>query len=296
MMIAPPKKILLATDLNARSDRALDRSIALMRHYQARLVLLHVLEANAEPSGARRIPFFPVNRLVDPRIDGARRQLLDYLGEAGTSAQIRLEEGAPHRVIMRVAREEGCDLIVTGVARNEALGRFSLGKTTDRILRAAEAPVLVVTERVRAPYRNVVALTDLCAASKRAVEIAAAFFPDQSISALYAFAAARATAVGERDRYIEQMRAVAERDLREFIAGADLSPRQRDRMAQLVEFGDELPLLRELARLSSVDVVVVGATRRMPLLDAVFGGRVTRIISSVPCDVLIVPGGRSFAC
>ena len=40
----PPKKILLATDLSARCDRALDRANQLVADWQAELVVLHVLD------------------------------------------------------------------------------------------------------------------------------------------------------------------------------------------------------------------------------------------------------------
>ena len=38
-----PKTILVATDLSARSDRALDRATALAAEWNARLVVLHAL-------------------------------------------------------------------------------------------------------------------------------------------------------------------------------------------------------------------------------------------------------------
>ena len=38
-------RILLATDLSARSDRAMDRALMLARREGAELVVLHVLEA-----------------------------------------------------------------------------------------------------------------------------------------------------------------------------------------------------------------------------------------------------------
>jgi len=43
-MGGPPKKILLATDLSSRCDRALDRAAALAARWQSALVVLHVLE------------------------------------------------------------------------------------------------------------------------------------------------------------------------------------------------------------------------------------------------------------
>jgi len=51
----PPKKVLLATDLSARSDRALDRATQLARQWDAGLVVVHALEDQAL---ATRSPYY----------------------------------------------------------------------------------------------------------------------------------------------------------------------------------------------------------------------------------------------
>jgi hypothetical protein len=48
-----PKKILLATDLSCRCDRAMDRAVALATEWQAQLVVLHVLQ---EPAPVTDLP------------------------------------------------------------------------------------------------------------------------------------------------------------------------------------------------------------------------------------------------
>jgi Universal stress protein family len=60
-----------------------------------------------------------------------------------------VEEGKPIDVILRAAKALGGDLIVTGIARDETLGRFGLGTTVDRLLRRSKVPVLIVKQRVR---------------------------------------------------------------------------------------------------------------------------------------------------
>ena len=42
--VSPPKKILVATDLSAHSDRALDRGIQLAQQWDAQLIVLHVMD------------------------------------------------------------------------------------------------------------------------------------------------------------------------------------------------------------------------------------------------------------
>lgn len=287
-MLVPPRRILLATDLGARSDRAQDRAVSLMKMWDAELVVLHVLEAPHEIGGIARIPFFPYHRPNERRIYKARNQLLASIGEIGSHIEVRIEEGVPHEAITRISEEEECDLVVCGVARNEVLGRFTLGKTVDRLLRKSDRSLLVVTERVLAPYRKIVALADLSEESKRAIEVAANWFPEQSLSVLHAYSAPRSSSVDNIGDYRETMRQVAQRDLVKLLDSADLTLEQRVRISMLVEFGKATTLVRDLLQLSDVGLVVAGLHRRGFLFDAVFDGEAKRIISSLSCDALIV--------
>jgi hypothetical protein len=51
-MNGPPTRILLATDLSARSDRTLDRAVQLAGQWSSELVVLNVLEASPAPDMA----------------------------------------------------------------------------------------------------------------------------------------------------------------------------------------------------------------------------------------------------
>lgn len=48
--LTSPRTILLATDLSARSDRALDRAVQLARQWNSKLLIVHALEK--PPAGA----------------------------------------------------------------------------------------------------------------------------------------------------------------------------------------------------------------------------------------------------
>src|SRR5690606_38677907 len=62
-----PRAILLATDLDGRCDRALDRAVALARQWQAKLVVVTVVEPEPAP---------PPSRAGDPVPDQASRAAL----------------------------------------------------------------------------------------------------------------------------------------------------------------------------------------------------------------------------
>ena len=68
--------------------------------------------------------------------------------------------GDPLARILETADAYGCSLIVTGTARDETLGRLLLGTTVEKLARQARQPVLVVKNRPRRPYRDVLVATD----------------------------------------------------------------------------------------------------------------------------------------
>jgi nucleotide-binding universal stress UspA family protein len=283
----PEHKILLATDLSARSDRAMDRAALLAKQHGADLLVVHVLEPTEDVLAAQAKRFSPLPataRLVEI----ARRELCSELREAGDRVTLRIEEGDPPEVLLRIAREQGCDVIVTGVARNETLGRFTLGRTVDRLLRVSEVPLLIVTDRAREPYQKVVVAADFSAASRLALEAAVALFPNEQLSVFHAYDAPGAYALDNATHYRAQLRLTAYDDYNEFVKSLELPPETNSRLNLLLEWGDPDRLLRELAQTAAVDLVVLGTSGRGALLHALLGSVAKRILAILPCDALVV--------
>jgi nucleotide-binding universal stress UspA family protein len=71
--------------------------------------------------------------------------------------ELRLEtkmvEGHPAETICRVAKEEGCDLIVMGTHGRSGLGRLLLGSVAEQVLREAACPVLTVKMPAESPAK-----------------------------------------------------------------------------------------------------------------------------------------------
>lgn len=81
--------------------------------------------------------------------DMAREHLLAAVPQTlRAAAHVRevVAIGRPSKEIVRVARDEHCDLVVLGVERRTKAGRLLFGSTTDLVLREAGCPVLTVLE------------------------------------------------------------------------------------------------------------------------------------------------------
>ncbi len=293
----PPSKILFATDLSSRSDRAFDRAISLAKLYDCELTVLHVLESPQENNSIRLIPYLPFLNYDSIAIERARRQILDDMEGVNNRTSVLIEKGKPHEIIMRVAEERDCDLIITGVARNEILGRCMLGNTVEKLLRKSKVSLVVVTEKFRGPYRKIAVSADLSPVSMNAVEAALLCFPDQAIAVVHAFTAPKSSSADNMDDYREQMRHVAYRDLDKFIATADMTSDQRDRINMIVEYGNDIKVLKEFVRVSVPELVVVGLPTQGLLSRIFLGDHAKRLISSISCDIFIVrqsPAGSRF--
>jgi nucleotide-binding universal stress UspA family protein len=141
------KKILVPLDFSDCSKKALRYAVALARQFGAELVCLHVVEI---PYGAGEAGMVVEMQTFRKNLQAESRRALAELVEAeapDVTAMSRLRSGAPHHEIALAAQELEADLIVISTHGRTGLGRFFLGGTTERVVRHAPCPVLVVRER-----------------------------------------------------------------------------------------------------------------------------------------------------
>ena len=283
-----PRSILLATDLGARSDRALDRAVQLAKGWQSPLVVATVIEA-----GAGRIDLMALRdppdwyRGEDPE-QVAERQLLEAMSAQGVDAEFRVERGPPGVRLLEVAEAEGCDLVVAGVARHESLGRAVLGSTVDRLARRSPVPVLVVRGRVQGPYRRMLVASDWSASAEHAMRTAMAMFPQSAITVLHGYEVPMAGLMDTtREQMLAAVRDQALADGREFIARCQ-PPGGVGSVSLVVERGDPSLLMRMYASQYPVDLAVVATQGRSALLDVMLGSVAQRLLEDLPLDTLVV--------
>jgi nucleotide-binding universal stress UspA family protein len=283
-----PRAILLATDLSARCDRALDRAAQLATQWKSRLVALHVIEPVIQSAAESPEQPAPSRRRPGDRLAVAERELrADLLTEFAAATAI-VGEGDPAEVIARVALERGCGLIVTGVARDEALGRFSLGRTVDRLARRSRVSLLIVKNRNRRPYRHVVVATDFSPSSRHALEAALRLFPDQGLTLFHAFHAPFLGFAGDEERQIAEFHRLAAGNCAKFLAETKAAEGRGPLLASLIEHGPPAQLLREYAWDKGADLVVLGTHGRSAAMDLLLGSTAQAILGALPCDALLV--------
>ena len=289
------RKVLLATDLSARCDRALDRAVAIAADAGAQLTILHVYEEFEEsrltygryPAPSWRAPPDAV-AIAKRRI---RQGLRADVGDAVERATVLIEDGEPAEVIERVAESERADLIVTGVASERLFASrpVILGRTVEKLLRRLPVPTLIVRNRARASYGHILVATDFSEPSARALQVALRFFPHQALHLLHAFEP-YAGAIGDSHHQAESFRVAHAAELAAFLDAMVLPDAARRRLVKLIEPGSPAQLVHEYVRDRGADLVVLGTHGRGAVLEALLGSTAKNILLSLHCDALLVRG------
>ena len=136
------RKILLAVDLSDDSEIIGKRAVDMANRYQAEICLVHVVEyVPVEPMGEALLPSVQIE---DELVKSAKTRfeaLADSLGLG--EAPRYVEVGNIKAEVIRVARDQECDLIVLGCRERHGLA-IILNFTEDTMLHAAPCDVLAV--------------------------------------------------------------------------------------------------------------------------------------------------------
>ncbi|MDR5709861.1 MAG: universal stress protein [Armatimonadota bacterium] len=136
------RRVLVGYDGSDPARRALQAALDLAQRYGAAVTALAV---------ARPPEFAELEAEVDAALMEARGPLAEAFRwareqarKAGVDLHLRVQIGHPAEVLVRVAREEGFDLIVLGRRGLTPVQRWMLGSVSERVIRYAHCPVMVV--------------------------------------------------------------------------------------------------------------------------------------------------------
>jgi universal stress protein A len=133
---------LVLLDLSEDSEQVAIAGRDLAAHSNASMVVLHVVEfVPVEPLGES---LMPTVQIEDELINRSRARLDEFIARLGlTNATGRVEAGNTKSEILRVAEQEGVDLIVLGSRERHGLA-ILVNFTEDTVLHAAHCDVLAV--------------------------------------------------------------------------------------------------------------------------------------------------------
>lgn len=227
------------------------------------------------------------NQDDDTVLRHARRQLQADVAELGIAAELRVLRGDAARRICEHAEAAGQALVIAGMARDEAFGRFLVGSTVAQLVRRLTRPLLVVRARARRPYARVLVATDFSESSRHALDTALQYFPAAQFTLYHARSATGSqpedAATAER---LNQ--AVLQGECADFLAASALPDAVRARLTVVVERGPLDSALTRHVREHDIELVAMGAQGRSGLLGMLVGSSAARLLDWLPCDTLIV--------
>jgi nucleotide-binding universal stress UspA family protein len=135
------RTILHPTDFSVHAAAALELAGALAHDYGARLTVLHVKSPPLFASGV-----MTPEPLESPEEAAELRRRLDAVRPVDPTIPVEhlMLVGDEATEIVRVAEDEGFDLIVLGTHGRSGIGRLLMGNIAEKVLRRAPCPVLTV--------------------------------------------------------------------------------------------------------------------------------------------------------
>lgn len=150
---APFRRILCATDLHAAGGSdVVDYAVSLAESLGAELTLLHVLERvpQFDPASGAAFDAAEIQAFRQGLAEEARERLRRVVADADRErlpVRDLVKAGSAHEQILRVALEEGSQLLVLGARGHGLLERMLFGSTSRRVVRQAPCPVLIARAR-----------------------------------------------------------------------------------------------------------------------------------------------------
>lgn len=288
----PLRNILIGTSLSPESDAIVRTALELTHAAGASAHLVHAFTPPSSFGG------FPAEYRIDDsewveaektvlreRIDSQIRRV----SPAGlTRCHGYLEEGAPHRVLARMAEELKPELIVVGAVEERDRLLRPLGSTADRVVRQADCPVLVVRPGSPFPPAKVLApvdLSDQAGAVLRCgldlLEQAGAL--DTVTETLFVLSPEEASVHFSPD----QIAYLARQELKRF--GEAQAPGAA--LERKVRSGMPWEQILSEAKEAKADLIVIGTQGRNALERLLLGSVTSDVLREARCSLLVVPPG-----
>jgi nucleotide-binding universal stress UspA family protein len=295
------KRILCPIDFSEFSQHALHQAVAVAGWYESELTVLHVF-ANLPSLD------LPPLTLEDAERDRLMTDMQRFVGQTPPELSVKLvvrEASDVRTEILAQADVLKADLLVIGSHGRSGFERLLLGSVTEKVIRKAPCPVMVVPRRApdivnvapgQAGPPRILCAVDFSDGSLRALEYAMSIAEeaDGQLTVLHAIEVPpelreHVPITGDFD--VDAVHAAAEaaclRRLQDLIPE---SVRAYCRVETVVREGAAYRQILQLATERKIDLIVMGVQGRRAVDLFVFGSETAHVIRVATCPVLVVRG------
>ena len=282
----PARQVLIATDGSPHAVAAvrLARAMADRGDWAPRLLTVYEPLPVSVAGITLPAPATEHEVATNSMLSQLRRQLRRH-GAAAWSLAVEFGRAAP--TIARAANEAKADLIVLGLGRHNAIGRFFGAETAARVIRKTSIPVLAVHASTKKAPHVAVAAMDFGESSVRAAREALAMLqPPGRLHLVHVRWGYNVTSLrdSEWDRaYLYGVQHGFERLMKELPAreGITITSEVRD--------GGVLRTLLDSASTAHADLVAFGSHSQTVMDRLVVGSTTSEVLRKAQCSVLVAP-------
>ena len=294
MTVMQLKSILCPIDFSDFSAAAYQYALSLAEYYNANVAALHVVEFWKYPYAeyaAQEADYAKFSRAL---CEGGELQLQRFVGQysaGGLQPKLMVHQGNAPRCILSVAEKESMEVIVMGTHGRRGFDRLVLGSTTDRVIRKAACPVLIVSDSShnslnvgrdgRHRLSRILYCTDFSNNSERARSYAISLAEEYGAELVLLHVAESSSDL-----------ASAEEIIAEHTQGLDKLMSEAERksltVSSAVRFGKPYEEIGRYAIETQANLIVMTARGGDAVDRAVFGSTTYRVIQLGPCPVLAI--------
>lgn len=144
-----PKRILVPTDFSESSDKAIQEAIDIAEKYHSKVYVLHVIDKGVQQCAVDYcLPIEVVEQFENESVNASNQKMRQEVSKLNKNEAVEIEfdvkKGVPYDEILNEQQSNGIDLIVMASHGRTGLSRFMLGSVADKVVKKANALVLLV--------------------------------------------------------------------------------------------------------------------------------------------------------
>jgi len=278
------RKILVPVDGAHICLHAEELAAAIAKNFKSKVTVIHVVShdlLHVELESRYGVPPSVRTEITNWFLQTGKKIVWDaeaLFKEEGIDVDARvIEYEDPAETVLRVAKDEGHDLVVMGNRGETEVEVFSLGSVAEKVSRHAECPVLIVKEKTK--LSKILVAVDGSESAEKALEYAVQLAKKHK---------AKVTLLNVGESKIFGLKPEVARGIGESILSDAAAKVKGLKLNTKLEFGNPPETIIEVAEKRNYDLIVVGS-RGLSSVKRFFLGSVSDDVSHhAKCSVLIV--------
>lgn len=266
------KRIVVATDMSERSDRAIERGVKLSHELNAECSVICIVDDALPEEIASEIRSRKETRL---------RATLDAHGGETAEIEVRIGDVVPS--VLGYEDEKDADLLILGLHRKRAFMDTVRETTMERIVAMSRRPVLLVRSPVITPFSRVLVPVSFSRACAAAIATAGRVAPGAEFSTYHALHVPFAGLTGGE---LSDLAKAVRRETQEMSDSWQENHRMASAPPEIIAGGVRQVLDRMMANFKP-DLLAIGAHTRSGIGMHRIGAFAAELIREPPVDLLV---------